>query len=595
MTTATDTQDPSTATPVEDVATTLQFIGLDGLPIAGLAVRITIDGQSTDYQTDDKGFTPPLLAPPGKEVEVEVRRMDGSYKHIDQCTTPATPSNWTYISPSMVFEVTTELHQGQPGQAESHIPQWSEADMGVLEQASTPEPAVSDTYREEGRNHPKPTTTPPAPTAKPGKTKPLATQQQPNPARATAPKTGAKAPLNKGRDAQGNPLMVYAEKVKDWWGSWSFAWPTSAHAHGKPLGAGGHKAVAYMGEMQKQVQALIDTATALTKHEISGSTATYLAQARNGSKKLEEYKTKPSKDPKGWCYKYVKVALVQAHVVDDAAQGESASGAGPELLKLGFRDVTSELPDARWAAAGDVIVYAWSDRAWESRKAKKKAPTMPNHGHIDIRSYATYISDFIPESGRPNWMDYTNIRIYRKVFDPMPTIYIKAFLHCLRDFECTEEPDDSKRYNMLNTALPSNPNSRRFSSYKTHPWHEAVKVFASNNSKSAAGAYQIQQATWQETIAKGLTDLTARDDLFSAAVQDRVAVFILENKKALPLIRTNRIGDAIAVLQKTWTSLPGAGENAKRKAPDGRPMDMAYFMSQFNKYVTEEKAKENVK
>ncbi|QDL56173.1 hypothetical protein [Rhodoferax aquaticus] len=104
---------------------------------------------------------------------------------------------------------------------------------------------------------------------------------------------------------------------------------------------------------------------------------------------------------------------------------------------MGFRDVTSELPDARWAAAGDVIVYAWSDRAWGSRKANKKAPTMPNHGHIDIRSYASYISDFIPESGRPNWTDYTNIRIYRKVFDPMPTIYIKAFLHCLLDFECT--------------------------------------------------------------------------------------------------------------------------------------------------------------
>jgi hypothetical protein len=74
-------------------------------------------------------------------------------------------------------------------------------------------------------------------------------------------------------------------------------------------------------------------------------------------------------------------------------------------LPKGFKDVTAEVPDARWAAAGDVIVYAWSDTTWETRK--EKDPKSPNHGHIDIRDYDFYISDFIPlppgMSGHPRW------------------------------------------------------------------------------------------------------------------------------------------------------------------------------------------------
>jgi len=44
-----------------------------------------------------------------------------------------------------------------------------------------------------------------------------------------------------------------------------------------------------------------------------------------------------------------------------------------------------------------------------------------------------------------------------------------------------------------------------------------------------------------------------------------------------------------------WSSLPCSTENAKRKTADGKPMDMAYFMSLFNQYLTQEKAKESLK
>jgi len=574
----TATQEAITAT------TTINFLGLDGNPIEGLKVRLNVDGKFQMHTTDAQGCIPPLQAESGTPVDIDVQRMDGSYKRIDTDHTGSSNSVWTLTSPSLVLEVSTELHQGTPGDAASIIPTWTEDDRGVVESS---EPSVRDSYRDEGHNHP--VTQQPKPT----KPKQAQTKHLPDPTRAVPPKTGAKAPLQVSRDENGNPLVVYVEKVKDWWGRWSFPWLHAAHAEA----AGAKTAqVTYVGDMAEKVKALIDTATALTEYEIPVSTATYLAQAKTGKKALSEYKKKESKTSKSWCYKYVKMALVQAHVVDDAPLGESASTAGPELERLGFNDVTANLPDARWAAAGDVIVYRWTDKTWAQRKGSD--PAKPNHGHIDIRSYEAYISDYIPSTAKPNWTDYTHIRIYRKVFDPMPTARIRAFLHCLRDYECQAEPDDSKRYNILNTALPSDPNSKRFSGFKLHPWQDvpvpdAIKL---GKGSTAAGAYQITRGTWAEILGNGWSTPIAEKDLFNAAMQDRVAVAILEvTNAALSLLRTGKIEDAVRALGGRWASLPGAGQNAHRKTADGKPMDMSYFMGLFDQYLAHELEKEKTK
>lgn len=579
MTTETDTE-TTTAPPVVEYKTTFNFLDLAGIPIEGLKVKVTVDGKAFELQTDKQGYLPALTSAADLPLRMEVQRFDGSYKTIDESTTGHSDGYKTYTSPSIVFEVMTELHAGEPGDIESHIPTFEDGDQGVV-QTENEEPPVSDTYRDEGRNHPQYV-------AAPAKGTPHTTQL-PDPARAVAPKTGKHAPLKSGRDSNGNPMVVYAEKVKDWWGRWSFPWLQTAQAQAHNTTA----KVTYSGTMEAKVKALIDTATTLTEHEIPGTTATYLAMAKTGQKKLEEYTRKPIELSKSWCYKYVKIALVQAHVVDDAPGGVSASEAGPELLRLGFTEVTDTMPDARWAAAGDVIVYRWSDATWERKR--RNEPSKPNYGHIDIRSYEAYISDFIPASKRPGWSDYTNIRIYRKVFDPLPTVRIRAFLHCLRDYECQAERDESKRYGMLNCPLPNG--AKTFSNYKEHPWQgqpipDAIKQ---KKASTAAGAYQITLDTWKDAAKALWSNPATEKDLFSPLVQDRMAVALLEStNKALSLVRTGKTEDAVSALSGRWSSLPGGVHNVSRRTADGKPMDMVYFMSIYNQYLSEEKLKEHI-
>ena len=174
----------------------------------------------------------------------------------------------------------------------------------------------------------------------------------------------------------------------------------------------------------------------------------------------------------------------------------------------------------------------------------------------------------------------------------MPTQRIRAFLRCIREFECQAEKDDSKRYQMLNAPLPSG--DRRFSSYKTHPWDGQAKPAKGS---TAAGAYQILAGTWREIFDKGLIE--PKDDRFSPIVQDRIAVMKLEDRGVLHLIRTGRIKEALELkgpngslaLPSEWTSLPGGKENAHRLTGDKKPMDMAYFQTLFDQYLNEEKAK----
>lgn len=661
MTTETPTV-PSTEGSVITPTTAINFLGLDGLPIAHLDVLIKVGEQEYQKTTDAEGGLPIFRSASETPIEVFVKRMDGSYKLIDSCTTSSADACWTYTSPALVLETKTQPHAGEPGQIEAQIPRFETGDAGVVskEPVAAPavlEPEVSPSYRDEGRNQPAPNATAitTATAAKP------TSKKLPDPQRAAAPKTGASAPLVTGRNSKGEPVTVYTEKSRDWWGRWLmstlhfFGGGEANAAQAKPSSLAGKAGVsggtsgkpgaskaasaasaiaifdttvAYNGSMSEQVKHLIEIATEQTSYEITGGTHNFLAKEKNGTKKLKDYPTKRSDDAKGYCYAYVKIALMRANIIDTPPGNEAASEAGHELLSRGFIDVTDSVPDPRWAAAGDVIVYAWSAQVLESErrrdayakkvkvyKAKGKKvdfkladvspadSNKPNFGHIDIRSYDGYISDHIPQvvvrgkpaqMGEPNWLRYNAYpRIYRKVFDPMPTLRIMAFLRCLREYECTTERDDAKRFNMLNAALPSNPQSRRFDSYKSHPW-EGNGNPASGS--TAAGAYQIVYGTWKEKFDRGLIAVPAGKDKFSPEVQNRIAVMKLYDRGALNFIRKGDIEKAIAdtSLPNEWSSLPGGKENAKRISADGKSMNMEYFLSLFNQYLDDEKRKANL-
>lgn len=597
---------------------------LDGEPIVKLGVNVCWDGGELTAFTNAEGLLPPVKAPPGAVLTLAVQRFDKTYKEIGATVMPAANGLLTAISPSLVLETKTELHEGTPGTAEAAIPKSEASDAGdlmppppVTATGAAPEHAPS---APPARNADKAATPQATGKAAPAQsTKPVPVQAAPKQATVvpTAAHSATSAPrkisgaddakqaLQTGRNERGHPIAFHTQKLIDWWGSWRL--PTLNLWGGSAVqGTAPKTSVAVTAEMVQQVQALLAFAKEQTKYHYTEGTAGVLTSMANRSFKHASGE-KRAFESIGLCYTYVKVALTRNKIVDGIlgdkkldrqsaaehyAMQDSASKAGPALLAKGFRDVTASVPDARWAAAGDVIVYEWTAETWARRKKKKKNDKLPNHGHIDIRDYEFYVSDFLtlpPDNpAHPRWTDYTNIRIYRKVFDPLPTQRIRAFLRCLREFECQAEQDDAKRYQMLNCAVPGT-SARRFSSYRTHPW----KGFPppARPYSTAAGAYQILASTWQEKIDQGL--ITDRGDIFSPAIQDRIAVMKIEERNALHLIRMGKIKEAIegTTLPKEWTSLPGGGENAHRKTADGKPMNMAYLLTVFDQYLEEESKK----
>ena len=620
---STTTKDDADEQSATKTALDVNFLALDGSPIAKMGVAVCWEGGELLARTDADGAIPPVEAPPGETLSIAVQRFDGSYKKIGECCMPSSDGVLTAVSPNIVVETTTEKHEGTSGNAAERIPKPEQGDLGDLsaeskesgpseagqatsdaetkrtETANSP-PANSDKQGQPPKPAPKPKTQLKAPETK-------VKQQADKPPQHISGKAEVKPKLEKGRDENGHPLAVITQKAVDWWNSWRMPtfnlWGTPASAvKGGTVPATPVKVDA---EMVKKVEALLAFAREQTEYVYTEGTAGVLASMGKGTfnhKKGE----KESGKSRGLCYTYVKVALTRAKIIDGVLAAQkasatqtdaehyamqlSASKAGPALIAKGFKDVTAEVPDARWAAAGDVIVYAWSDTAWEQRK--KKDQKTPNHGHIDIRDYDFYISDFIPKAKHPTWAGYINLRIYRKVFDPLPIQRIRAFLRCIREFECQAEKDDRKRYQMLNTPLPSG--DRRFSSYKTHPW---VGLPITDKVSTSAGAYQIKLKTWGEIFEKGLIDNSG--DKFSPAIQDRIAVMKLEDRGVLHLIRTGRIKEALEfkgpngelALLSEWTSLPGGKENAHRLTGDKKPMDMAYLQTLFDQYLNEEKAK----
>jgi muramidase (phage lysozyme) len=329
----------------------------------------------------------------------------------------------------------------------------------------------------------------------------------------------------------------------------------------------------------------------------------------------------------GRCYPSVKVGLKRAALVTSFGDDIPAKGAGSWLLSQNFVEVTSTVPDARWAAPGDIVVYRYDDETeagnlerhksalerfdaakraypgelekWEkahaewvaakknsilsaassdaakggakaSKKPKLKEPARPrepmrpddeNYGHIDVRTYDGYISDFKTRRLPRTLKDGTRkgfvvIGIYRKAFDPLPDIRLRAFLKVIREWENHGIADDAKRYFALQWK-PGDKTQPFFTDTSTHPFSATP-----DQKGSFSGAYQIAYKTWRELI-----DVLGMPAGFSPALQDRYAVAKIEGRQALGLIREGKIKEAISTTSLTseWSSLPGGVHARKGK------------------------------
>lgn len=104
-------------------------------------------------------------------------------------------------------------------------------------------------------------------------------------------------------------------------------------------------------------------------------------------------------------------------------------------------------------------------------------------------------------------------------------------------------------YNVLVSSLPGRP--RLFASYHDHP-RKFIKV---NNkiTSTAAGRYQILMGIYDHYKKQ----LNLPD--FSPASQDKIAIQLIKECKALDDIVNGRIVEAIHKVKSRWASMPAAG------------------------------------
>lgn len=133
---------------------------------------------------------------------------------------------------------------------------------------------------------------------------------------------------------------------------------------------------------------------------------------------------------------------------------------------------------------------------------------------------------------------------------------VLAFLDMLAWSEGTSTSPATRNqgYDVIVTGADRKPEI--FSDYSVHPFAQERKSKVINSkglTSNASGRYQFMLKDYAHYRA-----LLKLPD-FSPLSQDRWAVQLIRERRALPLIQAGKIEDAIARVRNIWASLPGAG------------------------------------
>lgn len=587
----------------DSVSLFLEFLDFAGKPIVGLTYRVVVGKTRYQGATNDKGQAT-LFSGLGanQELEIFVRKDDGQFASKFKGFTACNDMSICAVSPHIKIELETELHKGIVGTAptpkEKPTPIKAPAipGAGQIGGGGKHTEMKPKTGRDDAGN----------PQAE------LKEKTSDWNARHFIPtfliwswddfkhKIGWTTPaikIDKDQDKPGGDNKARA--------------PAASSPSMNTKGSAALKVVSLDQAVPEEVKELINVmeeqATWQWDVMLESSNSATIAAGLT-KKSYEPILGKKKNAPADRCYPSVKIGLLRAKLVSGINGDVPAKGAGPWLLAQGFKDITKSLPDGRWAMPGDVIVYRYTDAIeavnrkkieaalkvyekqkadyaerkieykkdldiWtagtsqrkneeiEAKKNKKKyqspkapklgaEPTPPNdknYGHIDVRSYDGYMSDFMADRlGKAE--RYVVTGIYRKVFDPLPDLRVRAFLKALREWECHGIPDEKRYYRLQN---PLN-GSLYFSNTSTHPYSD----LASKNG-SFSGAYQIHYNTWSDQVEKFGMPVD-----FSPATQDRMAVALIEGRHALGYIRKGQIREALldTKLHNEWSSLPGGSD-----------------------------------
>ena len=513
----------------------LQINDAHGDPIANLDFKIFVKNEIVfNGNTDDKGKIPTILnLKIGSIFEIQIKNDIGNYKFSAKGKIEGEENYACLKSPKTRFEFSTYSHNGSPGTAEAR------------------KQKIIASHNQKPANKPEITGNP-----------------------------DKKPEIKDDRNNKGNPKASVIDGLRDWY---------NRNDDKAGIPKTDKTAIEHLNTliqfMERQAGLLYKT------DEVSDAIITKMRKKTFG-----EPATKDTLKSEGMCTKYVKIALWYAgYGPDNKSIGSNVSPAklmGPALIAAGFKDVSASLPkvkinteqpDITFALPGDVIVYK-----------KLSAPNEP--GHIDVRTYHGFVSDFFwdhnKRNGFPKLITYTVVGVYRKYSDTLAEARLKAFLKILRSME-TEGYSESESY----FALPNGKNPetgkvlrRLFTSTDRHPFDKNVVYQYDSkdyygNVNTSAGAYQLKWTTFNP--AKLATGWPIS---FTPLDQDRAAIYELQGRSssvtypkrtALGYIMEGEVERAVndTKLWKLFDCLPGEGRKVK--------LSMTELKQAFNTYTTE--------
>lgn len=132
----------------------------------------------------------------------------------------------------------------------------------------------------------------------------------------------------------------------------------------------------------------------------------------------------------------------------------------------------------------------------------------------------------------------------------------RAFLDMLAVSEGTSTSPATKNngYDVIVTGIDKKPEI--FTDYSNHPFATGRKSKVINSrglTSNASGRYQFMLRDWAHYRAQ----LSLPD--FGPASQDKWALQLIRERRALPLIELGRFAEAVDCCKNIWASLPGAG------------------------------------
>lgn len=132
---------------------------------------------------------------------------------------------------------------------------------------------------------------------------------------------------------------------------------------------------------------------------------------------------------------------------------------------------------------------------------------------------------------------------------------VAAFLHGLAWAEGTSTSPATRNdgYDVIVTGVDGRPEV--FTDYSSHPFaggRPSKVVNRMGLTSNAAGRYQHMLRDWSHYRALlGLRD-------FGPEAQDKWAIQLIRERRALPLIEAGKFAEAVAAVRTIWASLPGA-------------------------------------